>query len=273
MPDGWLRARVARLDRPEKIGEAIVLMADREQVVVRTVNERFAVEPVERARLKGHGGDGPVVVDHDSVDRGIEMDEIIVDGLVVAVADPAIDAQRHGAYPRRHPLQIGHDGVGTADAADPAGRESLRLRGRKAAAHPARVGRILPDSAYSAFEIEMTFLARDAIERIALEHDVTHVGHHDLIIAGQPYPQIIEVDGVAPRVNRAGERTGLEHPDHVNAVALEIARDPQAGPADQQQHITLIIGAERFDEDSHLLDAEPDGGAEHQAPAVGTWRW
>src|SRR5262245_47484405 len=100
----------ARLDRLAEVREAIVLVADREQVIVGTVNERFTVEPVERTRLQSHGGDVLIILDYDAVDRGIKMNEIIVNCLVVAVADPPIDAPRHAGNPRRHLLQVSHNG-------------------------------------------------------------------------------------------------------------------------------------------------------------------
>ena len=71
-------------------------------------------------------------------------------------------------------------------------------------------------------------------------------------------------------MHRAGKRAGLEHPDHVDAAALQVAAHPQAGPADQHHHVAVIAaGAQRLDEHAHLLDTEADGRAEHEAARIG----
>src|ERR1700674_5366294 len=77
--------RVSRRDRLADVGKPVVLMTDRKQAAVGRVDARVGVEQVERARLQRHSGDVTVVLDHDAVDRGVEMDQEIVDRLGVAV--------------------------------------------------------------------------------------------------------------------------------------------------------------------------------------------
>src|SRR5579864_3214770 len=165
------------------------------------------------------------------------MDQRIVDRLVVAVADGAVDTKRLGCNPRRHALEIGDDRFSAADrdaaAADPTFCERRRLLGAEAAAHPARIGRIVADGARGTFEKEMALRARNAVEGMALEHDVAGVRHHHLVVAAGARAQMREIDRIAPRMDRAAERARLKYPDHLDAAALEITGNAQAGPADE----------------------------------------
>src|ERR1700683_1511135 len=133
-----ISCRIARLDGGADIGKPVILVADRIEAAVGPTDARLRVERIGIAGLQRHGGDVAVVLLHDAVDLRIEVDEIIVERLVVAVTDGAVDAQRHGADLGHHAIEIGDDVRGAADgdaaAADATGRQRLGLRRREAAA-------------------------------------------------------------------------------------------------------------------------------------------
>ena len=149
-------------------------------------------------------------------------------------------------------------------------RQRLGFGRGEAATHPARIGGVGADRAPGGLEIEMALRAVDADERMALEDDVAHVRHHHLVVMPGARLQVFEIDRIAPRMHRARERAGLEHPRDVDAAALEITPDAKPGPADEHHHVAAIAGAaQRLDEHPHLVDAEADRGAEHEPARVG----
>src|ERR1700722_7063396 len=87
---------VARLDRGADVGEAVVLVADRIEAPIRPVDARGLIERIVLAGLQRHGGDVAVVLLDDARDGRVEIDEVVVDPLVVAMADGAVDALRRG---------------------------------------------------------------------------------------------------------------------------------------------------------------------------------
>ncbi len=119
----------------------------------------------------------------------------------------------------------------------------------------------------------MAFRAVDAGERMALEHDVAHVRHHHLVVMPGAAFEVIEIDRVAPRMDRARERARLEHPRDIDAATLEITADGEARPADQHHHVAAVSrAAQRLDEHPDLGDAESDRRAEHEPARIGGGR-